>query len=395
MASTFIKAERIVRTALGLLEREIVLPRLVWRDAGGDFRGAKNDTISIRLPAYASARKRDLRGGTPITMDELTETKVDVTLDSDIYKAVPITDEELSLDIEDFGFQVLGPSVRAVARGVEDEIAALMSGGDYVTVIEIANTGDNPVYDALIDARKALNNANVPMNGRGFAVGSDIEAKLLKSPNLVKVDQAGSDSALREAMIGRIAGFDAVISNSLAPDEAYAFHRTAYVLSTRAPMVPEGATFGASESFAGLAMRVLRDYDFVNVRDRLLADLFVGTNIVEDNGSIDANGKFIPNQTPGTSFAVTSVASTDLFTKTAHGLVAGDVVTFDGLTGGAGLVEGKRYFVIAAGLTADVFAISETSGGASFDHTTNVTAGTAAEGGLPLLVRAVKLTDAV
>jgi hypothetical protein len=178
MANEMVKAQRIVRTALGLLEREIVLPSLVWQDPVGDFAGALGDTVSIRLPAYTSARTRVLRGGTPITMDELTETKVDVSLDTDVYKAVPITDEELTLDIADFGEQVLEPVVRSVARGIEDQVAAEMEAATYPTVIEIANTGANPVYDALIDARKALNNASVPAGGRALVVGSDIEAKL-------------------------------------------------------------------------------------------------------------------------------------------------------------------------------------------------------------------------
>ena len=46
-------------------------------------------------------------------MDELTETKVDVTLDTAVYSAVPVTDEELTLDITDFGAQILEPQVRA------------------------------------------------------------------------------------------------------------------------------------------------------------------------------------------------------------------------------------------------------------------------------------------
>ena len=74
--------------------------------------------------------------------------------------------------------------------------------------------------------------------------------------------------------------------------------------------------------------------------------------------------------------AVTSVASTDLFTTATHGFVAGDGVIFSPLTtGGAGLVAGKRYYVIAAGLTTTVFAVSATPGGSSFDHTSNITAG--------------------
>lgn len=72
---------------------------------------------------------------------------------------------------------------------------------------------------------------------------------------------------------------------------------------------------------------------------------------------------------------LTSDASTDIFTKASHGLTTGDIVVFDNLTGGAGLVEGKRYYVIAAGLSSSAFAVSTTAGGGSFNHTTNVTAG--------------------
>lgn len=101
--SDFIKATRVVSTALGLLVRELSLPQTVWRDAAGDFRGAKDDTISIRVHAYAPARKRALRSGAGRTKDTLHERKVDVTLDTDVYKDVGITDEELTLDIANFG----------------------------------------------------------------------------------------------------------------------------------------------------------------------------------------------------------------------------------------------------------------------------------------------------
>lgn len=83
---------------------------------------------------------------------------------------------------------------------------------------------------------------------------------------------------------------------------------------------------------------------------------------------------------PNVAGTLTSVASTDLFTTSvAHGFVAGDAVFFGSLTGGAGLTVGKRYYVIAAGLTTTVFAVSATLGGASFDHTSNITAGTVAK----------------
>jgi hypothetical protein len=290
--SVFTKAEQIVRTSLGLLEREIVLPSLVWRDAGGSFRGAKDDTISIRLPAYTTARQRDLRAGRPITIDPLHETVVDVTLDKDIYRGVAITDEQLTLDIESLAAQVLAPVVSAVARGVEEELAATITGATYENIVPIVDA--ETAVQAITKARRYLNDANVPMNGRALLLGSAVEELFLNSNNLVRVDHSGSDAALRDAFIGRLRGVDTFFSNAIPPGEAYMFHSTAYVLSMQAPIVPEGVTFGAGASFAGLAMRVIRDYDFMNVRDRLLAGVFVGTNTVGDRGDFNDDGKWVP-----------------------------------------------------------------------------------------------------
>lgn len=76
---------------------------------------------------------------------------------------------------------------------------------------------------------------------------------------------------------------------------------------------------------------------------------------------------------------VTSVASTDIITATAHGFAIGDAVFFNTLTGGAGLLTGKRYYVIASNFAANTFMVSLTAGGSTVDHTTNITAGQVAK----------------
>lgn len=73
---------------------------------------------------------------------------------------------------------------------------------------------------------------------------------------------------------------------------------------------------------------------------------------------------------------VTSANATDIITKAGHGFAANDVVEFTALTGGAGLVVGTQYFVIATNLTANDFMVSATKGGATVNHTTDITAGT-------------------
>lgn len=59
----------------------------------------------------------------------------------------------------------------------------------------------------------------------------------------------------------------------------------------------------------------------------------------------------------------------------AHGLVAHDTIMLANLVGGTGLEENTLYYVLAAGLTADDFAVSESDGGAAIVFTTDVTAG--------------------
>jgi phage tail sheath protein FI len=73
--------------------------------------------------------------------------------------------------------------------------------------------------------------------------------------------------------------------------------------------------------------------------------------------------------------AVTSDAGTDVFTSTAHGLQIGDAIMFTALTGGAGLAPNKPYYV-ATVPNANTFTLAAVKGGASVDHTSNITAAT-------------------
>lgn len=297
MANTFIKATQVVRQGLGVLARDTVLPGLVWRDAAGDFMGAANDTKSLRVPSFANARTRTMRSSTQLVIDELDETKVDVTLDTHVYRAVRVTDEEMTLDIVDFGEQISAPAMGAVVRGVEDVLATAMEAA--TPEVEIAIDTADP-YISLVQARIALNKHNVPMGDRFLAVGSSVEAAILESDRLSKFDQSGSAAALREAMIGRIAGFTAVSVPGLSPDVAIAAHRTAFVLSSQAPAVPQGAPWGESRAMGGFALRVLRDYlpdGATGPADRFLADVFIGADVVTDRGTIDENGRFVASDT--------------------------------------------------------------------------------------------------
>ena len=300
--SEFLKAEQIVAAALGLLKRDSVLPGLVWRDpVGADFKGAKNDTISIRIPGWAPARTRVMRSGSTRTRDDIYERKVDITLDTDIYQDIRITDEVLSLDIVDFATQVLVPVTTGISQKIASTLAAAITGAIYQYEIDYAY-GGNPYGEIAVEARRLLNLAGVPPQQRRLVVGANVEAELLNDEKFVKASWSGTDQTLREAQIGRIAGFDVYPDVTIDPDEAYAFHQKAFALSCRAPQVPSGAPYGSSQSSDGYAMRIVRVLDSETIEDILAVDSWIGCNVVTDVGAMDGD-VFTPAEDPDDSGA--------------------------------------------------------------------------------------------
>jgi hypothetical protein len=275
VANNFLTPDVIARTTLGLLTREIVLPGVVWRDFDTEFNGRVGESVTVRVPAVATAREwaLDNNRAAPITTDELTEDSFTVALTKVPYHSASITDEDMDLRIENFGAQVLLPQVRAIAEKIESYVATAMQGATYET--ELAVNGSDP-YLTLVEARKALNDANVPRAERFVVVGSAIEAAILSSDRFKPLDNATGQSAFSEATIGRIAGFTVVGSNALEEDEAYCLHRTAYILATRAPAVPAGAKQGSAQSYQGLACTWTQDYDPDYLRDRSVVRAFAG-----------------------------------------------------------------------------------------------------------------------
>jgi hypothetical protein len=301
--NTFLKPTKIANTAVGLLLRELVIARTMWTDAinPGEFVGAFNDTVTLRVPARRTARTRTLRAGTAIVNDTSAEHGVAVKLDTDIYNGAPITDEEFTLDIVDFGSQVLMPQIRAVAEGLEDIAFARIEGATYQGSMTINADATDLVVSGATDwylvanrARRLLNRKDVPLNNRTLLIAPDIEEDILGSDRFTRNDSIGAsgEDALREAIIGRIAGFNVITSNALDDGQAFAYQKSAFVLAARAPRVPQGVNMGTTRQLSeaqgavgyvgGIGTRWIMDYDYTNTTDRSLVSTWAGTATVTD-----------------------------------------------------------------------------------------------------------------
>lgn len=286
MANAFIKPAVIITTILGQLQDELVLPNYVWKDGLGDFGGKYNDTITIRIPQSSIAHTRALRAtGADRNMiaSDLTETTVDVKLTDVIYSLINLTDEERELDLRSFGTDVLPRQVRAVSEQLEYGLAQTIIGAPYQNVKLYAA---DDTWAAVIGASRQLNDAKVPRDGRILLVGSAVEEALLLDDRFIRYDSAGEAGASRlvEAKIGRIAGYNVVVVDTIPSGAAFLFHPSAFVMVTRSPGKPFTNTVATSvvASENGVQLRWLGDYDSHSTTDRSVVDAWAGYKAVVD-----------------------------------------------------------------------------------------------------------------
>lgn len=272
----FLTAKGISRTAIALLTRTLVLPMTATRIPGEEFAGSNGDTITIRVPVPATASIQVTPGAGPITYDTLDETPVDVTL-GHLYHATRITDEDLSLAMESFAEQVTLKQVSAVATLAEDQLAGVMN--VLPAEEDIADQAD--VERAVLAAREALGEANVPSGGRWLAVSPQVATFLLRLDKFSRVDASGTDSALRDAIIGRIYGFQVVESNALNTGTAVAYHQSGFVFGNRTPVIPRGAADSATATEGGVGLRQIFQYDPDVLSDASVISTFAGAALVD------------------------------------------------------------------------------------------------------------------
>lgn len=306
--SVYTKAEKVVGTALGLLLREIVLGGLVTTKGLDYFRGAKNDTVTIPIRARTTAETINLRAtgeARKITVKDLQEDSISIQLTKRVENAIGITDEQSTLDIVNFGEQVLDAQVRAVAEDVESKIFAMISGAPYHAnngVTWNINEESSPksgAYGSIIKSNIVLDKWNVPRSGRVLLLGPVGRGEILMDKRLDSANPEGlGQGALRDGFVGRIDGTPIVVSN-LVPDNAgYLFHKSAFMFANGAPNIPKGAYGGSTRSFAGFAMRWLMDYDTDYAIDRSVLTTWTGSQSVNDGpnsvplgggGAVDTN----------------------------------------------------------------------------------------------------------
>lgn len=275
-----VTAQGISSLAVELLVGSVVLPRTVARVPGTEFSGPNGGTITVRVRLPRTA-KTQANPKDPISYDNINETSVDVTVNH-LYDATELSDEELTLELENFGRQVLEPMAGAIAIGAEEQIASVMNG----LTADILDVTAGNVEESILDAREQLTSARVPLANRWLAVSPSFATLVLGLENLSDASAAGTPSALRDAVIGRYRGFNVVETPEITDGEAVAYHQSGWVWGNRAPAVPNGAADASASTSQGVALRALRDFNPDILSDVVVLSTFAGAAQVDSDRAV-------------------------------------------------------------------------------------------------------------
>lgn len=290
MANDLYTPQQAARSTLAALRYLSVLPRTVRQDFSEEFVAGRGQTVNVKGPVTVhDARvytKANRTARDAIVFDDLGQTTYPVALENQVYSAVRLPDDFATFTLEDMETQVLAPQAQSVYKGVVSPLLATMQGiSSDAAIPAVAADGSN-FRAAVVALRRVLNSREVPLEGRTIAVGPGLEAAVLNDPNLQKVSEAGTDGMLREALIGRLFGFDIVAEPMLNDYYGVAYNRDAFALVTRPSRNPEGAAKSATISQDGFALRWLQHYNPLQLEDQSVVDTFVGAAILDPERAV-------------------------------------------------------------------------------------------------------------
>ena len=206
---------------------------------------------------------------------------------SHLYHLKNLSDQEVEFDIENFARQISLPQTEAIAAGVEGKLTTVMNAlaaDDAVYEFALAKS-DADTKAGILAIREELGTQEVPLTDRYLAVSPEIATRLLSVDSFVKVNESGSEDALRNAVIGRIYGFTVVECNGLTAGTCVGYHRSGFALAVRPPAAPKGAASSASASAQGIGMRQVFQYDPSTAQDQSLVSTFAGAAAVWEDGA--------------------------------------------------------------------------------------------------------------
>lgn len=200
---------------LAHLDKALVYGNLCNRDYEGDIRNY-GDTVKINQ--IGNVEVKDYTKGTPITVDEIDGTPIELHIDQQKYFAFHVDDVDAAQANVNLVDGAMARAFYALRDVIDQYIASFHKSagvkiGSSTTPISI--TTADAAYGNLVDLKGALDDANVPSEGRWVVVPSWFYGLMLKDNRFVAAGTTKTDAVLGNGYIGSAAGFNIYQSNNV------------------------------------------------------------------------------------------------------------------------------------------------------------------------------------
>jgi hypothetical protein len=251
MANTLLTPQIIAMEALAILKNQLVMADLVHTDYSNEFVKV-GDTITVRKPAELVAN--DFTGN--ISTQNITEEGIPVKLDKFKDVSVAIGSKQATLELKDFSVQVIEPAMVALAQKIDEDLANFAF-ENAIGVVQAASATPTNLAD-IANVGKYLDKAKAPMTDRHIVLSPDHKYRYALTEILTKVNYAGSNETLREAILGKVYGLMTYMDQNM-PTSTAAVSGTAKGVITVASGttntvtlsvgLPSDGTFAAGDGF--------------------------------------------------------------------------------------------------------------------------------------------------
>ena len=162
-----------------------------------------------------------------ITIEDLSDSDTELVINQGKYFAFRVNDVDKVQAAGNFQ----GPATDQAGTGLKDALDAYIAGLYYagadsankvgrVTVWDgvdftVPATGQKTAYDVLALLKAKLDAQSVPTVGRYAILDAATGGALAYDKRLTSVAHSGSDQTLRNGVIGRVQGFDVMVSNNV------------------------------------------------------------------------------------------------------------------------------------------------------------------------------------
>lgn len=345
--------EQAARSTLAAVRYQSTLARRLAKPLTGVQQAGRGMTVNFASPIYidpARVYTRDMRRSeTRIEYSDLYQDNTSIELTDQVYNAVKLPDDFYTFTLENLEQQVIAPMAQSVADHINNVVVGALSGiQDGLSAADGAPKGsiiadDGTVFPAKASDRngtpeevaakarqefrdsgkkfgafgagikgitaKSLQASNqrealravraasqvfgqrgISNAGRILVVGAAWEAAFLDNDQLRKVNEAGTQDALRQATLGYLYGFEVIVDYSIDPTAAYALDAEGVALVTQTTAIPRGAAFASTIAQDGFTLRYLQDYDPDILTDRAVVDTFAGAKILDPQRVLKLTG---------------------------------------------------------------------------------------------------------